>query len=438
MWTARGRWSTGIRRITIMFACALAPVALIAAVARAAGPTGGAGSGPTPTTTTTTPPPSTTPPSSAASGAKNPFKGRGMWIWELPDSSGGRLTSIIATAKRYGVSTLMIKSGDGDNMWSQFSSSMVATLHANGIRVCAWQFVYGNDPVGEANIGAEAVKDGANCLLIDAESDYEGKYHQAQVYVTDLRKQIGSRFPVGLAGFPYVDFHPAFPYSVFLGPGGAQYNVPQMYWKDIGVSVDTVYAHTYLFNRPYERPISPLGQVYNHPGMGQIMRFRQVSRYYGSSGISWWVWQQAPTSAWLALSKPVGRLAGFTATPGMASLGKGAQGDLVVWAQEHLVTAGDPVAVDGDFGPATLTAVKNFQLAHGLTVTGLVDTDTWDALLSYAPAYVQWKLPQKKTKKNLARAATAAGLRAGTPPPKSASLPARRDELAGAGGRGRP
>ena len=53
---------------------------------------------------------------------------------------------------------------------------------------------------------------------------------------------------MALAGFPYVDYHPGFPYSVFLGPGGAQYNAPQMYWVDIGTSVNTVYAHTYAYN----------------------------------------------------------------------------------------------------------------------------------------------------------------------------------------------
>ena len=33
-------------------------------------------------------------------------------------------------------------------------------------------------------------------------------------YIRRLRDLIGPRFPVALAGFPYVDFHPSFPYSV--------------------------------------------------------------------------------------------------------------------------------------------------------------------------------------------------------------------------------
>ena len=42
----------------------------------------------------------------------------------------------------------------------------------------------------------------------------------ADLYVDKLRRRIGSRFPTALTSFPYVDYHPALPYSVFLGPGG--------------------------------------------------------------------------------------------------------------------------------------------------------------------------------------------------------------------------
>ena len=210
--------------------------------------------------------------------AADSLAGRGMWIWYISRSAGGTLSSIIATAKQYGVSTLIIKSGDGSSMWSQFNSSVVSTLHANGLRACAWQYVYGVHPISEAYVGAQAVHDGADCLVIDAESEYEGKYVQAQSYITRLRQLIGQSYPVVLAGFPYVDYHPGFPYSVFLGPGGAQYNSPQMYWMDIGTSVNAVYAHTYAYNGVYERAIDPLGQVYQNPPMGQIIRFRQLSR----------------------------------------------------------------------------------------------------------------------------------------------------------------
>ena len=379
----------------------------------------------------------------ASTGRGNPLNGRAMWIWELPNSDGGSLSAIIAAAHRFGLSTLIIKSADGTNQWSQFSRPMVSALHANGIHVCAWQYVYGNHPVTEAYNGAAAVHDGADCLIIDAESEYEGKYVSAQVYIQRLRALIGYSYPLVLAGFPYIDYHPAFPYSVFLGPGGAQSNAPQMYWRDIGTTTDAVFAHTYAYNLIYQRPIFPLGQVYGRPPAHQVVRFRQLARVYGAGGLSWWDWQEAGASMWIALSRPVGGLPGYVPYEQMADIGQNASGDLVVWAQEHLVSAGYPIDISGDFGYHTLLQVEAFQTAHGLTADGIVGPATWAALLRYRTARVQWAVAHPHDTATVTSAAITAAERATPTPlvepiPRSASDRARRNEIAHAGGRGRP
>jgi hypothetical protein len=379
------------------------------------GPANGQTGGTTPTPT----PPYAPPPRSPG----NPLGSRGMWIWYVSRSSGGSLSAIITKAKRYGVKTLLIKSSDGSSGWGQLSPALISTLHANGLKVCGWQYVYGAFPDAEARQGAAAVNKGADCLLIDAEGEYEGKYVEAQRYVTLLRKLIGANFPVALAGFPYVDYHPAFPYSVFLGPGGAQYNVPQMYWKDIGVSVDSVYAHTYRYNRIWGRPMYPLGQVYNAPPPSEIVRFRQLSLAYGAGSVSWWDWQESSNAGWAAVGQSIGRLAGFTPSPAVVNLGRGAKGDVVVWAQQHLRSAAQQVPVDGAFGAQTERAVLGLQTARGLLPTGVIDAATWSVLLRYPAAKVRWK----KTTNGGATTAAAAGF---TAVPKSASLPAVRNELA--------
>jgi hypothetical protein len=359
-----------------------------------------------------------------------------MWIWELPNSNGGSLASIAASARRYGVGTLLIKSSDGSSLWSQFNRQLVSTLHASGLKVCAWQYVYGNHPVTEAYMGAAAVHDGADCLVIDAESEYEGKYIAAQSYLTRLRRLIGPHYPVALAGFPYIDFHPGFPYSVFLGPGGAQYNVPQMYWKDIGTTTDAVFAHTYAYNLIYRRPIYPLGQVYSNPLAHQIFRFRELARVYGSSGLSWWDWQEAPGYAWTALSRPAGSLSGYAPYRLMAPIAKGDNGDLTVWAQEHLISAGYKIGVDGGFGARTRAAVIAFQSAHGLTPDGVLGPATWRALLRYPPVRIVWGATTHARRASIA-VAPGRGAGLGAPVPASASRPAKRDEIPSMGA-GRP
>jgi hypothetical protein len=414
---ARIRARRGNRRI----AAALAVLVCASSVGVASASSGGASAGSGGTSTSSAPPPH-------AAGAAKALSTRGMWIWYVSQSNGGSLSSIISRARANGIGTLLIKGGDGTGVWSQFSPGLVSTLHASGLHVCAWQYVYGNHPIFEAEVGAAAVHNGADCLIIDAEAEYEGKYVAAQEYIKKLRQLIGPNFPVALAGFPYVDYHPSFPYSVFLGPGGAQDNTPQMYWADIGVSVDTVYLHTYDYNTPYGRPIEPLGQTSANPPPSQIVRFRQLSRAYGAPGVSWWDWQESSSRDWHAVGQPIGDLSGFRANPTMPTLsthsrGGLSSGDLVVWAQEHLVKAGARITIDGSFGGQTQTAVTRFQTAHGLNPTGVVDPVTWQALLRYPPVNVTW------TSKGAHASAASDGGSLRLRVPGSARLRAKRYEI---------
>jgi Putative peptidoglycan binding domain len=367
------------------------------------------------------------------------FDGSGMWIWYLSRSEGGSPTAIAAQAQAHGVRTVFVKSADGTGVWSQFTSTAVAALKATGLRVCGWQFVYGSDPIGEARAAAAAKDAGADCFVIDAEGAYEGKYAQAQRYMTKLRELVGSDYPIGLTSFPYVDYHPGLPYSVFMGPGGATFNLPQVYWKTIGDTVDASLAHTYEWNLPYETAIFPLGQTYDGPKAADVRRFRQLSTAYGARGVSWWVWQFASDSDWDALAAPaVGLTRPPTLWPTLAagSGGKvGSKGDLVVWAQQHLLGAGQTVGVDGQFGAGTASAVRTFQASNNLPVTGQVDADTWPVLLKTAPAAVDWTAKARASARGAraagARAATAAptGLPSGVNGPSSAGLPAKRYEI---------
>jgi hypothetical protein len=345
--------------------------------------------------------------------------GTGMWIWYLSQSSGGDPAAIAAQASRYGVRTIFIKSSDGTNWWQQFSSQLVSALKLGGLRVCAWQFLYGRHPSAEADLGARAAQTGADCLVIDAESAYEGKYAQAQTYTESLRAKVGENYPLALAGFPYVDYHPGFPYSVFLGPAGAQYSVPQIYWKAIGTTVDRAFVHTYTWNRVYQRPIFPLGQLYGHPRRAEIERFRQLAAAYGASGVSWWSWQSASPVGWTAIDAALPPLVGPLPAGGYPTLKLGSRGDVVVWAQEHLMSAGQALSPAGVYGSSTEQAVRDFQTANGLPVTGQVDAETWPALLRYQPAAVDWAT----------RAQASRAVSNGRNGPRSSRLRAVRDEL---------
>ena len=353
------------------------------------------------------------------------FTGDAMWIWLLSRSNRGNVNAIATRARRHGLELVIMKGADGGTRYRQLSPAFVRAMHARGLRVCAYQFVYGRRPYTEARVGARLAGTGIDCLVVDAETAYEGRYVAAQTYVRKLRARLRPGFPVGLTSFPYVHYHPAFPYSVFLGPGGAQFNVPQMYWRAIGTSVNRVFPVTYRHNRVYGRPIFPLGQIYEHPPASQIRRFRALAAARGAAGISWWSWQSGSARSFRAVAAPFAPLAP-PPDDGWPTLGRRSRGYLVVWAQQHLLSAGKPLRVTGTMTSATRAAVSAFQAERGLAPTGSVDARTWPALLAHGPAPVKWR------RRGYALAATPGD---GRPEPLSARLPARRNELRGRPGR---
>jgi hypothetical protein len=361
----------------------------------------------------------------AAPVGETPFDRQGMWIWYVDRSDGGDLARIVARANRFGIGTLYIKAGDGGDTWSQFSPALIGTLHQGGLDVCAWQFVYGERPVAEARVAATAVRRGADCLAIDAESHYEGRYAAADRYIRALRARIGPSFPLSLAGFPYVDYHPSFPYSVFFGPGGATYNQPQMYWKTIGASVRTVYEHTYLFNRLWGHPIYPLGQTYDSPGRKGVLRFRRFAASYEGRPPSWWSWQETG-GLWGSLGATIaGPVFGYRPITDHPLLRRGSSGDLVVWAQQHLRAAGQlQLPVTGVFSRLTRAAVRSFQAQRGIYADGAIGATTWQALLDFEPVRTRWAARRARPGR-VASASRALPARR----PLSASLPAKAYEI---------
>lgn len=313
---------------------------------------------------------------SARAGDATAFDGSAVWIHVLEQSSGGDLDAIAATAHQRGVSTLIVKASHGTKPWAQFTPELVEGLHARGLKVCAYSRILSRYPRSEARVSAAAVAQGADCFVIDAEAEYEGRYAQARTYMRELRRLVGPDFPVGLTSFPYVDLHPSFPYSVFLGPGGAQFNLPQVYWRAIGDTVDQALARTFAWNALYGRPIRPLGQLWMHPPRAELLRFRALAAAYGATGVSWWVWQLASPGGLEAIGTPLQAPAAVPAPPPAPTVGRWHRGDVLRWAQRHL-----GIKQTGRWDKPTRKAIRSLQQRSGLPKTSTLDPPTWSALL---------------------------------------------------------
>src|SRR5262249_47232435 len=108
------------------------------------------------------------------------------------------------------------------------------------------------------------------------------------------------------------------------------------------------------------------------------------------------------------------------------TLKSGSKGDLVVWAQEHLRSAGESVPVTGVYGKITRAAVRDFQDSAGLHPDGVIGTQTWKALLRYQPIRYLWA---GRRATNAGRGSASAGRAIPPSRPLSASLPARGEEI---------
>ena len=301
------------------------------------------------------------------------FRGDGMWIWELPKSSGGNVTAIGLKARSAGIETVFVKSSDGVTPWAQFSPALVAALHAQGLRVCAWQFVYGDDPAGEAAQGARRWRSARTASSSTPRRATRASTPRRSSTSPRCGPRSGRATRVGFTSFPYVDFHPRLPYSVFLAPGAAQANLPQVYWKAIGGSVDAVSAKTWAHNRVYGTPVAPLGQSYNDPAPADLQRFRQVWASYGVGGLSWWSWQASSEAAWSTLAAPAPaptaaagpRLAHRSTPARRATRSSGCSSTSPRTRRRCRSTA--------PFGSATAQTLAAFQTARGLPPTGETD-----------------------------------------------------------------
>jgi hypothetical protein len=322
----------------------------------------------------------------ASSPVPKPFAGTALWVNQLTAGQSGQ--ELVAAAATAGVRTLYVKAAEGSTPEPQFSTALVSEMRAAGATVCAWTFAYGQAPSGEAAAAVAAVHNGAQCLVVDAEAQYDKLYGAAQLFVRTLRSELGAGFPIGLASEAEVSRHPTFPYSVFLAPGGFNVVLPLMYWRDFGVSVDAAYAATIGGNSIYARPILPVGQLYGSPTPPEVLRFRTLAHAYGTPGLSFFDLDSAQPEALAALHAPLPGLARRTLVA--PTLHAGACGDEIVQAQELLDAAGAHLPVGGFFGAETARAVASFQAHHRLPPRGVLGPATWRALLHFHPREPSW------------------------------------------------
>lgn len=308
------------------------------------------------------------------------FKGTGLWVVDLPEADGGTAEALVARARAARADTILLRLPNLGRGLGEFNTALVDALKVQGVRLCAWQYLFGEDPEAEAALALQAIRAGATCFAINAEKEYKGLYPEASRYMKALRAGAGADFPIGFSSFPIPGSHPQVPYSVFLGPGGAQVNLPQVYWRTADVPVGEFSRRAAEGNRIYGRPIAPLGQTYDTATYDDVLQFRSIWSAYGAQGVAWYRWGSTEPAVWEALAQPTPTL-DPPVKVGWPMYEQGSSGDGVRWVQRLLASVDASVAVDGQFGPGTEAALRRFQVSRGLGSTGGTGPQTWGKLL---------------------------------------------------------
>src|SRR5574341_428541 len=109
------------------------------------------------------------------------LEGKGVYIWQLHKCDAGNAGVISHRAQQAGLSHVLIKIADGARAYNvDLAAPVVDALKAAGIQVWGWQFVYGDEPFGEAEIAAHRVKTlSLDGFVVNAELDYKKKHAAA-------------------------------------------------------------------------------------------------------------------------------------------------------------------------------------------------------------------------------------------------------------------
>ncbi|MGE5223029.1 MAG: nuclear transport factor 2 family protein [Omnitrophica WOR_2 bacterium] len=231
--------------------------------------------------------------------------GKGFYTWKIQSCENGNPGAIASTARSAGLGTVLIKVANGIYSYNvdqaggvDYAAQLAQALKSQGIQSWGWHYVYGNDPVAEANKAIQRIHQlGLDGYIIDAESEYKqpGKREAAKKFMAQLRLSLPT-FPIALSSYRYPSYHPDFPWREFLDR--CDYNMPQVYWMQAHNAGDQLRQSARQFQAmtPY-RPIIPTGAAFREsgwqPAAAEVLDFLNTAMSLNLIGVNFWEWSDA-------------------------------------------------------------------------------------------------------------------------------------------------
>ena len=200
------------------------------------------------------------------------LQGKGFFITNLSKCEDGEPNSILAAARSAGLSHVIIKIADGEQVFGMDASGndmvapFVQMFKSAGIKVWGWHSVYGDNPEAEAaTAAARAHALGLDGYVVCAGDEYtrSGLTGAARQFMQSIRSTLG--IPIALSSYRFPNFHPEFPWSTFLE--FCDVHMPQVAWEqahDAGAQLRE--SKRQCDALPNSKPYIPTGTAYGIPG----------------------------------------------------------------------------------------------------------------------------------------------------------------------------
>lgn len=208
--------------------------------------------------------------------------GKGIWIWKTTNCENGDLDAIVRRATSAGFTHLILKIADGDDpyqIWDRRDTALelIPRLHAAGITVWGWNYIYGDPPARDAgkpryweleaqgNVKRiqQLIPLGLQGFVIDAEREYEtilDRHTKAAGYVKIMRDALPD-FPLALASWKFPSTHRGFAWQAFRSQ--IDLDMPQVYWIGSHNSVTQLErAYTEFTALAPQLPFIPAGPTF--------------------------------------------------------------------------------------------------------------------------------------------------------------------------------
>jgi hypothetical protein len=243
--------------------------------------------------------------------------GKGFFIWKVRECENGDSQAIAAQAAQSGLTHLLVKIADGTYSYNidpsgvDLVTPIVQACHARGILVYGWQYVYGEDPVGEANKAIQRIhQTKVDGFVIDVEKEFKepGKEQAALKYMERLRAAYPN-LTLALSSYRFPSYHPQIPWDVFLER--CNINMPQVYWVLAHNPAEQLERCVREFQSitPY-RPIIPTGSAYRSGGWqatpDEVTAFMDKARQLNLTAVNFWEWANCRTyisEVWRAIAR---------------------------------------------------------------------------------------------------------------------------------------